>query len=755
MGNIYHSWNGTVLTVTSDSGTSSSDLKGAMGVRGPQGPAGNTKNFEDELAIERARIDNIVANNNDTDGNSELVDIRIGYDGAKYVSAGDAVRSQIKTLTELFDVETTISGGNLFDNNLDETGKIDLATGENIDSDSMKRTSTFYSLGTNFTGTVYLAISDNTAGNFVIAWYDANKTYLDSLIPSNNYISGRSISSNARYFRVYGVGDSTRKLYVSTINPNLTYDKIDYSTEQTIVSEISGLKIEKVPPIPELTDIRIGYDEIEYDSAGVAVRSQVKSLNKAIKKNSVGLDSCFVIQIDGINELLYTVSNNLYDASLQTESTISPHYYVNGVPYSTTQFDSSYNATAPIAVKDETEYTVGLVPAYGNIIKPWDAASGGVFFYDDKMNYISSTRENTFTTPANCAFIRFNYAIISGISLSVLNAKCMLVEGSTLPTEYEAYVNTNIVEEIAALNKRVDGIALPIQFSLENRVLKVAYPYSATQDIVITLQEKGGNNLFDFYKFDLMNKGSIITNPVGLTNVATIGTDWHAPFKVLAINNIDGDNKKDDGSYKDYFTGGNHQYNNNGSGSTPTASTAYLRFFVNGGEITEGNGYASNIEIRWANNVQGCNTTKANGTGRAILQEQHTLLVDGVEWNATVDLIPLEDITARVWYGFQFSWNNRYSNHRFIGATNRGIYTGGCNSGDNTCGKVVAYGDSEAIEVEIDTSFDLGKRVNVSENNAIFSTSYGKTYFTIIGWDKTMSANDMYSLRGSYRFRSN
>lgn len=47
---ISHSWNGTVLTITSDSGTSSADLKGDMGVRGPQGIAGtagasNTINY--------------------------------------------------------------------------------------------------------------------------------------------------------------------------------------------------------------------------------------------------------------------------------------------------------------------------------------------------------------------------------------------------------------------------------------------------------------------------------------------------------------------------------------------------------------------------------------------------------------------------------------------------------------------------------------------------------------------------------------
>lgn len=39
-GTITHSWNGTVLTVTSDSGTSSADLKGDKGIRGAQGAPG-------------------------------------------------------------------------------------------------------------------------------------------------------------------------------------------------------------------------------------------------------------------------------------------------------------------------------------------------------------------------------------------------------------------------------------------------------------------------------------------------------------------------------------------------------------------------------------------------------------------------------------------------------------------------------------------------------------------------------------------
>lgn len=64
-----------------------------------------------------ARVDNIIAHNNDTEGNTELLDIRTGADDTVYTSAGDAVRSQIMNIDDVkldkVDSIKTVDGDNL------------------------------------------------------------------------------------------------------------------------------------------------------------------------------------------------------------------------------------------------------------------------------------------------------------------------------------------------------------------------------------------------------------------------------------------------------------------------------------------------------------------------------------------------------------------------------------------------------------------------------------------------------------------
>lgn len=443
------------------------------------------------------------------------------------------------------------------------------------------------------------------------------------------------------------------------------------------------------------------------------------------------------------------VSANLYDSSLQTPETISPHYWYGGAPYSTNQFDGAWNCTAPILVEPNTTYTVGLVPAVvynkSTYVKPWGTSSDGVHFFREDGTFLGVAGDSTFTTPKETAYIRMNYYKSANIvNLDVLNAKCMLVKGDALPESYSSYGSYTT----ASLLERLSTYNPPVQYHINNNILKVASPYKENKDLLVTMNLGRGNGLFDFASFKLMPRGMDIESGEAFADIlATNGTDWHAPFIVRAIENADGDDVENA-----YFTGGNHQYNNQGSGSSATARSLSLRFFVDGREVVSEKGYANKIEVRWVNNVQGYNTRKVDGTGREILQERHCLIFDGVEWKETVDLEPLETVFIERWYGFQFVRGTVYPNYRYVGSTDRTLHENdSSNCGGKDADGIIAYGDKHRIEMTIDTSIDLGKRTFSGETGALCSND--KSYMFIIDW-KQMEAGEIYRLCGGYKFIS-
>lgn len=480
----------------------------------------------------------------------------------------------------------------------------------------------------------------------------------------------------------------------------------------------------------------------EYGIADAGARNGTAIANGAItpEKTSFG-------------HILHKISQNLYNPELQTEESISPHYYVNGVPYGTTQFDLSYNCTAPIAIEGSTAYWLGLMPAVNGYTKPWGDASSGVFFYDSDGNYLSGTSSNTFTTPEGASSLRFNYAMYKGMTLFEVNRSCMLIKGTAAPQNYERYYDYFLDAQIETLNARVDRLSKPIYYHIDGDVLDVIYKYSATKDMRVRLRKKGGNYLFDFYQFALIDNDTefVSSDYSGGTVVITTPSDWHSPFVMSAKTNADGDAVS-----SGHFTGGNHEYTNTGTGGSATARCDGLKFFADGREVSDGGGYCDHIEVFWINFVQAYNTKKEDGSGREVLKERHRLLFDGIRFSSEIELIPLEDVAVATWYGLQCATSHLWQGTaHYVGGENRTLFdvATSTNCGNKTATALVIEKDGNVLEMAIDPAVDLGDRRFYSGTEGIFTRTYSKAYMNIIQGAE-LAANSVYTLRGSYRFYS-
>ena len=305
-------------------------------------------------------------------------------------------------------------------------------------------------------------------------------------------------------------------------------------------------------------------------------------------------------------------------------------------------------------------------------------------------------------------------------------------------------------------------MAEPIYYDIkDDRVIAVS-KYNGHQDIAITLQKSGPNHLFDFYDMSFIeNTQPQVSHDTSYLpsrySCYGVGTDWHMPFIVRAVENGDGDHPE-----KRYYTGGNHGYDNTFNMEvSATGRTVKYTFLADGFPVTEGSGTCSRLEVRWTNRIQGYNTTKADGTGREILEENHIMSFDGKEWNSYVELIPLETVCMETWYCFGCNYIEKFYPHvRFPGGKNREENGCICKCGNKDCYRVEMYGDEDKIILELDPMFDLGKRELYGGNDGAYSTYCHKAYFNVISSDtdeslRTWKAGQMYTARGKYIFEAN
>ena len=298
----------------------------------------------------------------------------------------------------------------------------------------------------------------------------------------------------------------------------------------------------------------------------------------------------------------------------------------------------------------------------------------------------------------------------------------------------------------------------PIFYEILDDQIIVVSKYDGQQDIAVTLKKTGPNHLFEFFNIAFIpNTRKEVSRDTG-SRISRYypGTDWHMPYIMRAVENGDGDKPE-----KRFYTGGNHGYDNTSSPETSaTGKTAKLCFLVDGFPVFQGSGYCGRLEFRWTNLIQGYNTTKEDGSGRAILRENHKMTFDGKEWNSYVELIPLETVCIESWYGFGCNFVEPYYTHiRYPGGNNReelGIVS---SSGNKDCYRIEIYGDHDKIILELDPLLDLGKRELYEGDSGAFSMPYHKVYFHIIHSSadetlRTWQAGQMHVIRCKYIFEA-
>ena len=190
------------------------------------------ESIDHELSALSKRVDHIIAHNGDTNGNTELTDIRVGTDGFVYGSAGTAVREQLNMLRNdlesFFDKETS---ANLFNKNecIENFG---INAQGSLYEDNSLSTSNFIEVEEDKTYAIFVNINGRMASCYTsrIFGYGTNKEPVQSLGATSfsyNEVSSFTIPEGVKYIRFSTAASSI-----------VSYDIMLAETDGTIPTEI-------------------------------------------------------------------------------------------------------------------------------------------------------------------------------------------------------------------------------------------------------------------------------------------------------------------------------------------------------------------------------------------------------------------------------------------------------------------------------------------------------------------------------------
>ena len=287
------------------------------------------------------------------------------------------------------------------------------------------------------------------------------------------------------------------------------------------------------------------------------------------------------------------------------------------------------------------------------------------------------------------------------------------------------------------LNKRISKFIVNAK---NNDYCEIISKYANDEYLSILFKRTGNNNIFNFKHIHILNDDFTVKR-----YLADLGTDWFGPYAMTTINNIDGD------QVGSWFTGGNHAYKD--STGTPTGRTLNVNIYCDNVLVdNKDNEYNCNeIKIVWTNRIQAMNTIKEDGTGREVLEETYTLIINelGVI-NVENKIIALEDIIIKDFYCLQHTNSGWITNTYYVTDDNKKMLSNAIDTESGSLGtstSKISMSTTDVIEFGIDTTIGVGLENKITPS--IFSRG-GKSYCNAIK-NKTIYEGDINVVKGLYK----
>lgn len=266
---------------------------------------GEVHGLKDRVDAIDGRVDTIIVNGTPTEGNTELIDIRSGYNGVPYATAGTAVRKQVKVLNDRVDALTT-----------KESSKV--SYDGSIVSEKSRVWSNPETSPTEFAGTTINISSESEHGySGYLLYFKIHNTEIgkDDAIYRSIYVPADVDDTIIYISEEVGIDESWQRIERTiTCKPNEIVIGDCYILNNNLVwsAEGSDLNITNndlsrtidnhyLIPIdiyevhyvldsdvilskdPEIIDARTGADGVKYNSLGEAIRDQIaKHIGSAV-----------------------------------------------------------------------------------------------------------------------------------------------------------------------------------------------------------------------------------------------------------------------------------------------------------------------------------------------------------------------------------------------------------------------------------------------------------------------------------------